>query len=55
MPKLSDPGVLVDQKREKSKTLDEFTQITDFHRKAVIRLLNGGSRRVAGKLSGRRR
>jgi len=39
---------------EKSKTLDEFIQVTGFHRKAVIRLLDRGSRRAPGERRGGR-
>jgi hypothetical protein len=42
-------------KEEKSKMLDEFTQVTGFHRKAAIRLLNRVSRLTSGKRRGRQR
>jgi len=42
-------------KEEKSKMLDEFTQVTGFHRKAAIRLLNQVSRITPGKRRGRKR
>jgi hypothetical protein len=41
-------------KREKSKILDEFTQVTGFHRKAAIRLLNQVSQLTSGKRRGRK-
>ena len=42
-------------KEEKSQMLDEFIQVTGFHRKAAIRLLNRVSRLTSGKRRGRRR
>jgi len=42
-------------KEEKSKMLDEFIQVTGFHRKAAIRLLNRVSRLTPGKRRGRKR
>jgi hypothetical protein len=49
------PRYVKASKTEKSKMLDEFIQVTGFHRKAAIRLLNGGSQRASGKRRGRRR
>jgi hypothetical protein len=40
-------------KEEKGKILDEFTEVTDLHRKAAIRLLNRPSLPGAGKRRGR--
>jgi hypothetical protein len=42
-------------KEEKSKMLDEFIQVTGFHRKAAIRLLNRVSWLTSGKQRGRKR
>jgi hypothetical protein len=42
-------------KEEKGKILDEFIQITGYHRKAAIRLLNRTSRLTSGKRRGRPR
>ncbi|MFC1981162.1 hypothetical protein ACFLVN_02840 [Chloroflexota bacterium] len=42
-----------ESKEEKSKMLDEFTQVTGLHRKAAIRLINRLSRHGAGKRRGR--
>jgi len=42
-------------KEEKSKMLDEFTKVTELHRKAAIRLLNRVNRADAGKQRGRQR
>ena len=42
-------------KGEKSKILDEFTQVTGFHRKAAIRLLNRVSQFTLSKRRGRQR
>jgi hypothetical protein len=42
-------------KREKTKILDEFTQNTGLHRKAVIRLLNRASSRMARVTVGERK
>ena len=42
-------------KEEKRKMLDEFVQVTGFHRKAAIRLLNRVSRLTSGKRRGRQR
>jgi len=42
-------------KEEKRKMLDEFIQVTGFHRKAAIRLLNRVSRLTSGKRRGRQR
>jgi hypothetical protein len=42
-------------KKDKGKILDEFTQTTGLHRKAVIRLLNRASKSPAKKRSGRPR
>lgn len=36
-------------KTEKGKILDEFTQVTGYHRKAAIRMLIGGPKRPAGQ------
>jgi hypothetical protein len=41
-------------KKEKGKMLDEFIQVTGFHRKAAIRLLNQESRFTYGKRRGRK-
>jgi hypothetical protein len=42
-------------KKEKNKMLDEFVQVTGFHRKAAIRLLNRVSQLAPGKRRGRQR
>jgi hypothetical protein len=42
-------------KEDKGKMLDEFIQVTGFHRKAAIRLLNRVSRLTSGKRCGRKR
>jgi hypothetical protein len=42
-------------KEEKGKMLEEFIQVTGFHRKAAIRLLNRVSRLTSGKRRGRKR
>ena len=42
-------------KEEKSKMLDEFIQVTGFHRKAAIRLLNRESLLISGRRRGRQR
>jgi len=42
-------------KEEKTKMLDEFTEVTGLHRKAAIRLLNRVSRFTASKRRGRKR
>jgi len=42
-------------KEEKGKMLDEFIQVTGFHRKAAIRLLNRASRPYSGRRRGRKR
>ena len=42
-------------KEEKRKMLDEFVQVTGFHRKVAIRLLNRVSRLTSGKRRGRQR
>jgi hypothetical protein len=42
-------------KEEKGKMLDEFTQVTGWHRKAAIRLLNSSEKPGAGKKCGRPR
>jgi len=41
-------------KEEKRKMLDEFIQVTGFHRKAAIRLLNRVNRLTSGKQRGRK-
>jgi len=43
------------KKKEKGRILDEFVQITGYHRKAAIRLLQRDGRRGQGKRRGRRR
>ena len=43
------------RRREKKGILEEFTWVTGYHRKAVIRLLNRGSRSVSGRRRGRPR
>lgn len=40
---------------EKGRLLDEFTEVTGYHRKSAIRLLSGQSRREEGKKIGRPR
>ncbi len=42
-------------KKEKNKMLDEFVEVTGFHRKAAIRLLNRVSQLRPGKRRGRQR
>jgi len=42
-------------KKWKGKILDEFTQVTGLHRKAVIRLINRRGQPVVGKRRGRKR
>ncbi|MBM3120028.1 MAG: transposase family protein [Chloroflexi bacterium] len=42
-------------KEEKGKILDEFTQVTGFHRKAAIRLLNRVKRLTSARRRGRKR
>jgi len=43
------------RKREKGKILDEFVEVTGYHRKATIRLLNRDSQIRRGKRRGRQR
>ena len=43
------------RKKEKGKILDEFVQVTGYHRKAAIRLLRRGGSDQPGKRRGRRR
>ena len=38
---------------EKGRLLDEFTEVTGYHRKSAIRVLTGQSRREGGKEIGR--
>ena len=42
-------------KKEKGKILDEFTEVTGYHRKAAIRLLHRGNRQRANRKRGRPR
>ena len=42
-------------KMEKGKILDEFTKVTDYHRKAAIRLLHRGNQQSIKKKRGRPR
>ncbi len=42
-------------KKEKGKILDEFTKVTGYHRKAVIRLIRRGNQPGGNKKRGRRR
>ena len=43
------------RKKEKGRILDEFIQVTGYHRKAAIRLLNRDGSQRQGKRRGRRR
>ncbi len=43
------------RKKEKGRILDEFTQVTGYHRKAAIRLLHRDGLQCQGKRRGRRR
>jgi len=43
------------RKKEKGRILDEFIQVTDYHRKAAIRLLQRDGSQRRGKRRGRRR
>ncbi len=43
------------RKKEKGKILDEFTQVTGYHRKAAIRLLHRDGSQRQGKRRGRQR
>ena len=43
------------KKKDKGKILDEFVQVTGYHRKAAIRLLRRGGSDQPGKRRGRRR
>ena len=43
------------RKQEKGRILDEFIQVTGYHRKATIRLLHRDGSQRQGKRQGRRR